>query len=59
VTRNESGRFFSARSGEEAPCPDVFRASGVRWVKVTKFIEESVKKIPALVDQLAQMKTPE
>jgi hypothetical protein len=37
----------------------VFRASGVRWVKVTEFIEESVKKIPALVDQLAQMKTPE
>jgi hypothetical protein len=36
----------------------VLRASGVRWVKVTKFIEESVKKIPALVDQLAQMKTP-
>src|ERR1700730_4350220 len=38
------GAFFPARSGEEAPCPDVCRASGVRWVKVIKFIEETRKK---------------
>jgi hypothetical protein len=54
-----SGAFFPPGQETKNPALMCAEASGVRWVKAIKFNEEKRKKIAALVDQLAQMKTPE
>ena len=59
MTRNEFGAFFRPVRRRKNPALTCAEASGVRWVKAIKFIEEKRKKIARSRRPARPNETPE